>query len=242
MTNLELVQKHIDVAKNYKTVYMWGVFGSPVTERIIKEKAAQYPAWYTATKQAQLRQLIGKGYFGFDCVCLTKGLLWGWNANKNATYGGAKYASNGVPDVSANTMITKCKDVSTDFRNIQVGEGLWMQGHWGIYIGDGLAVECTPSWKNGVQITAVGNIGTKAGYNIRTWTKHGKLPYVTYVKEEVKKNGEIIINGKTYGVDRILQGGQNYFKLRDFVDVLREAGIADLKVGFKGNIATLDGK
>lgn len=25
----ELVKKHIDVAKNYKTVYMWGCFGSP---------------------------------------------------------------------------------------------------------------------------------------------------------------------------------------------------------------------
>ena len=37
----ELVQKHVDVAKNYKTVYMWGVFGAPVTEQLIREKAAQ---------------------------------------------------------------------------------------------------------------------------------------------------------------------------------------------------------
>lgn len=39
-----------------------------------------------------------------------------------------------------------------------------MPGHWGMYIGDGLAVECTPIWDNGAQITAVQNIGTKAGY------------------------------------------------------------------------------
>ena len=43
----ELVRRHIDVAKNYKTVYMWGCFGSPVGETIIDEKSAQYPGWYT---------------------------------------------------------------------------------------------------------------------------------------------------------------------------------------------------
>ena len=47
-------------------------------------------------------------------------------------------------------------------------------------IPDGLAVECTPKWENRVQITAVKNIGTKAGYNARQWTKHGKIPYLTY--------------------------------------------------------------
>ena len=72
----ELVKKHIEVAKNYKTVYMWGCFGSPVTDGIITEKAKQYPDWYAAAKQARFRGLIGKGYFGFDCVNLTKGILW----------------------------------------------------------------------------------------------------------------------------------------------------------------------
>ena len=61
-----------------------------------------------------------------------------------------------------------------------IGEAVWMSGHIGIYIGDGLAVECTPKWENKVQITAVGNIGSKSGYNTRRWTKHGKLPYVDY--------------------------------------------------------------
>lgn len=55
-----------------------------------------------------------------------------------------------------------------------------MSGHIGVYIGNGLAVECTPRWSDGVQITAVHNIGKIAGYNGRTWTKHGKLPHVNY--------------------------------------------------------------
>ena len=184
----ELVWRHIDVAKNYKTVYMWGCFGMPVTESIIREKAAQYPSWYTAAKQAELRKQIGKSYFGFDCVNLTKGILWGWNGNQNAAYGGARYAANGVPDVSADGMIAKCRDVSTSgWDKLVPGEGLWMPGHWGLYIGDGLAVECTPAWQNGVQITAVLNIGSKSGYNSRRWTKHGKLPWVEYDTETVDK-------------------------------------------------------
>ena len=125
----ELVRRHIDAAKNYKTVYMWGCFGSPVTNGIITEKANQYPDWYGAAKQASLRNLIGKGYFGFDCVNLTKGILWGWNGNKNAYHGGARYAGNTVPDVSADGMIAKCKDVATTgWDKLVPGEGLWMPG------------------------------------------------------------------------------------------------------------------
>ena len=41
-------------------------------------------------------------------------------------------------------------------------------------------MECSPAFENDVQITAVGNIGKKAGYNTRTWQKHGRLPYVDY--------------------------------------------------------------
>lgn len=90
------------------------------------------------------------------------------------------YASNGVPDISANQMIGKCSHISSNFSDIQVGELLWCEGHVGIYIGGGLGVECTPRWDGGVQITAVGNIGAKPGYNTRTWERHGKLPYVSY--------------------------------------------------------------
>lgn len=77
-------------------------------------------------------------------------------------------------------MIAKCRQVSTNFSNVQVGEFLWMPGHCAVYIGDGLAVEATPKWENRVQITAVGNIGAKPGYHSRWWERHGKLPYIDY--------------------------------------------------------------
>lgn len=171
------------VANNYKTIYMKGAFGAPVTESLIKEKTGQYPSWYTAERQKTFRSLIGKGYFAFDCICLVKALLWNWVGDPKKEYGGATYEANGVPDEDTEVMISLCKGVTTDFTAIEVGELLWMKGHVGIYIGDGLAVECTTAWKNCVQITAVHNIGKKTGYNGRKWTKHGKLPYVSYPAE-----------------------------------------------------------
>lgn len=182
-TGKELATACVDVAKNYKTLYVMGCFGAPMTAsnkaRYIQAQSYNQKADRTAKINA-----ASADTFGFDCVCLIKGLLWGWNGSAGKIYGGAAYGSNGVPDIGADQIINVCKNVSTNFSSIAVGELLWMKGHVGIYIGDGLAVECTPAWKNCVQITAVHNIGQKAGYNGRSWTKHGKLPYVTYEASE----------------------------------------------------------
>ena len=136
--------------------------------------------------------------FGFDCVCLIKGVLWGWRGDVNDKYGGATYESNGVPDRDCNVIFDKCSGKTTGFSKIEVGEAVWRQGHIGVYIGDGLAVECTPAWKNCVQITAVANIGNKSGYNSRRWTKHGKLPYVTYETASASSSA----NKATYTIGR----------------------------------------
>ena len=185
MTAQELAKKVTKIAKEYKTCYIWGGLGKPITASTLQQAVNQYVKNETYAAKAQ--DLIGKKKaFYFDCVGLVKSVLWGWNGDSSKSLGGAKYASNCVPDISADQMIAKCKNASTKFSNLQVGELLWCKGHVGIYIGDGLAVECTPKWANGVQITAVGNIGSKYGYKTRVWTKHGKLPYVSYTKETSK--------------------------------------------------------
>lgn len=180
-TNQELVQKAINVAKNLPTVYVNGAFGC----RFGKD---YYNPDYSYNKKhaAELEKYKNTDpiTFGFDCVCFIKGLLWDFAGDPNREFGGAKYQSNGVPDITESSMMEACLEPSTDFSKIEVGEFLWMKGHCGLYIGDGLGVECTPKWENKVQITAVGNIGQKDGYNTRTWTKHGKLPYIKYVPDE----------------------------------------------------------
>lgn len=189
-TAKELAEACKDVAKNYKTLYIMGCFGAPMTAKN-KARYTKNHSYNKQTFRAEAINAASTDTFGFDCVCLIKGLLWGWNGDTAKVYGGAGYAINGVPDIGADTMIKKCKDVSTDFSNIQVGEAVWMPGHIGVYIGDGLAVECTPIWKDGVQITAVANIGRKEGYSLRKWEKHGKLPYVTYEEEKPAANKSV---------------------------------------------------
>lgn len=175
----EFVKKLKDVAQNYKTLYVMGCFGAPMTEAN-KTRYINHHSYNQQASRAAMIRAATADTFGFDCVCLIKGVLWGWSGNASKSYGGASYAVNGVPDIGADTMITKCSGVTTDFSKIEVGEAVWCKGHIGVYIGDGLAVECTPKWENDVQITAVANIGKKSGYNARTWTKHGKLPYIEY--------------------------------------------------------------
>lgn len=180
MKAADFVAKLIDVAKNYKTLYVMGCFGAPMNAANKTRYTKNHSYNMKAARTAMIKA-ASADTFGFDCVCLIKGILWGWNGNKNKSYGGATYASNGVPDIGADTMITRCTSVSTTgWANMLPGEAVWMSGHIGVYIGDGLAVECTPSWANKVQITAVGNIGAKSGYNTRKWTKHGRLPWINY--------------------------------------------------------------
>lgn len=184
-TASELASACKHVASSYKTLYVMGCFGAPMTSgnKTRYTKNHSYNKKATRTKKIKV---ASADTFGFDCVNLIKGLLWGWDGDKGHTYGGARYNTNGVPDISADQMIKACKDVTTDFSTIEVGEAVWMPGHIGVYIGNGLAVECSPKWADGVQTTAVGNMPHPSGYNVRTWTNHGKLPYVSYnPKKEV---------------------------------------------------------
>ena len=159
------------------------MFGTPISKSSVTGKAKQYPSWYTSQKISSVfTPIYDKGFWGFDCIGLIKGVLWGWNGDASKTYGGATYASNGVPDISADAMINQCKNISTDFNRIELGEFVWMKGHCGVYIGSGQVVESSPKWKNGVQITSLRD---------REWLKHGKLPYIEYdvtaVVVEVKR-------------------------------------------------------
>lgn len=187
MTARELIRRCTDAAENYKTLYVMGCFGAPLTGKNVERYLNNHEYNRRAERQKLIRAAADKTppVFGFDCVNLIKGVLWGWSGDPSANYGGAKYGSKGVPDVSADGMIKLCGGVTGDFSGIVPGAAVWLPGHIGLYIGDGLAVECSPKWKNCVQITAVGNLGRKSGYNTRTWTKWGRLPCVSYAEEEI---------------------------------------------------------
>ena len=225
MTAEQFIAKAKEAA-NSKTLYVMGCFGAPMNEKNKKRYSTNNE--FNRTYASKILAADG-GVFGFDCVCLVKGLLWGWRGDRNAQYGGAVYASNGVPDIGEDAMIKKCSDVSTDFSKIVPGAFLWMKGHCGIYIGNGLAVEATPKWKWKVQITAVANIGPKAGYNSRTWTKWGKLPWIDYTEKkpepiDLKKKVPVNVDGKIVECTGNIVDGITYIQLRD----LARMGLADV--------------
>lgn len=238
MTNIELANKLRDIAKNYKTLYVMGCFGAPMTAAN-KKRYTQNHSYNRQPARTAMINAATADTFGFDCVCLIKGVLWGWNGNKNAIYGGAGYACNGVPDIGADSMINVCKNISTDFSKIEVGEAVWMEGHIGIYVGDGLAVECSPRWANKVQITACNR--NVSGYNRRDWTKHGKLPYVNYVQQTTpSKLEKPSVNTIVKGIDvSKWQGEINWSKVKadgfKFAMIRLGYGSAD------GNSCGLDG-
>lgn len=184
----EFIAKITDVAENHKTLYVMGCFGAPMTTAN-KKRYTKNHEYNTKASRVKMINAASADTFGFDCVNLIKGILWGWVGDKTKTYGGAKYDPKKVADTNADGMIKLCSDVSTDFSDIIPGEAVWTNGHIGVYIGDGLVVEATPAWKNCVQITACNN--PKAGHNTRKWKKHGKLPYLDYDTNEAPKKTKV---------------------------------------------------
>ena len=175
-TGAQLAAKAKDVVLNYKTLYVMGCFGAPMNATNKKRYCSNHTYNKAAARQAMINA-ASADTFGFDCVCLIKGLLWGWCGDKNKVYGGAGYAVNGVPDIGADSMIGVCKDVSTDFSKIEVGEAVWCKGHIGIYIGGGYVIEAMGT-RYGVVKTAL-----RSG----SWTGWCKNPYINYVDETAEE-------------------------------------------------------
>ena len=211
MTGEELASKCLDIISKYRTKYAKGTFGQCATPAFLSSKAKQYPEWYTPkdapSKMPMLLDLPDDTRL-FDCVGLIKGVIWG--------FPNVVYTSNGLRDMTDQTMWDKSLDKSTDFSNIQVGELLWMKGHVGVYIGNGRAIECTGSWEGKVMVTAVENIGKQEGLHSRRWTGHSKIHVIHYsdkgngsnLNEKPKvdiSNHPLLMKGSTGQYVKILQ-------------------------------------
>ena len=160
-------------------------------------------------------------YLLCDCSGLIKGILWGYPDK-------GKYASNGVPDSNANNMIrTYCTGVTSDMSKLRKGMVVWLNGHIGIYCGDGVVVESSPRWENGIQRTyPVGcPVSNKHHLNQRKWNKCGYLKWIDYsTTSDLTKVAKDVINGK-YGngkerIDNLTKAGYNYKEVQKIVNSL----------------------
>ena len=178
-TAKELVAACLDVVNNYRTLYVLGCFGAPMTDSNKTRYINGYAFNQKPEREAKIRG-ASADTFGFDCVCFIKALFWGWRGDASQVYGGAQYKSNGVPDIGADQMLKVCTEVSEDFSTIVPGEFVWLPGHCGIYVGDGMAAEATYEPEEGVQLQCVLPMGVKSGMPATGWVKHGKLPWISY--------------------------------------------------------------
>lgn len=162
----------LDLALKVKTTYAYGGFGwqlnSAYKKRLLENKGN--------SSNAKIKQGINAGdvnTYAFDCVCLPKAILWGWNANNKANYGGAVYKANGVPDVNSDAMTSAnhMSSYSTNFSKIKTGAFVGMKGHMGIYIGNGKVVECTTKWTGDVLVSNLSD---------RKWLRWGMSNYIDY--------------------------------------------------------------
>ena len=132
--------------------------------------------------------------WGWDCICLIKGILWGWKNDKSKPRGGgAIYGFGNIPDYGETKFFNLCLNISEDFSNIEVGEMVWMKGHVGVYVGDGHVIEATAGWKqNKVVKSDISKDGTSSYKGVKRykWLKHGFIPYVKYPKEEYWTKGQ----------------------------------------------------
>ena len=89
-TGKELATACLNVANNYKTLYVMGCFGAPMTDRNKERYTTNHDYNMKAARQKMINA-ASADTFGFDCVCLIKGLLWGWHGDTSHVYGGSDY-------------------------------------------------------------------------------------------------------------------------------------------------------
>ena len=167
--------KTLEFITTLRTLYVMGAFGHTLRRPSTRKHLIESQAYNQKPDRADMILRASSDTFAFDCSGLVKGVLWGFTGNGNLSTGGASYLTHGVPDLNAAGLIKECLEVAgMSERDPEPGELLYMRGHCGVYVGGRNVVECTPKWKNGVQVTKLGD---------RKWEKHGFLPWVEYEKK-----------------------------------------------------------
>ena len=165
--NLDLV-KWAEYAADKGWGYVYGTYGTVLSESMLTAKMEQYPD-EVATKEQFIRDTwLGKRTA--DCVGLIKG--YGWF---NTTSQDTEIGSNGMQDLSANGMY-EAATVKGEISTIPETPGLavWKDGHIGIYIGDGNVVEAY-----GTERGVIRSVLADGG-----WTHWLEVPSINYVEQE----------------------------------------------------------
>ena len=144
--------------------YVWGTFGTVLTEDLLTSSLKQYPDALDEYENIIREKWMGRRVT--DCVGLIK--CYGWY--EPAT-GNIEYGYGDMPDVGADGM-WDAAEVKGDIDTMPDEPGLlvYSTGHIGVYIGGGYAIEAI-SHTGGVVKTMVSD---------RPWTGWLQCPYIRY--------------------------------------------------------------
>ena len=144
--------------------YVWGTFGSVLTEGLFQAKLEQYPDGVGNYEDFIRDNWVGKRTT--DCCGLIKG--YGWLDPETMSI---NYGTNGMPDLGANQMYYNASESGTiDMIPEIPGLAVWHDGHIGVYIGNGYVIEAMGT-KYGV---------VKTQLEGRGWTHWLKVEYINY--------------------------------------------------------------
>ena len=146
--------------------YVYGTYGEVLNESILTTKISQFPE-----QVGENEEFIRQHWLGgrtADCIGLIKGYAW-----FNCDTGQIEYRSNGVRDTGSDPML----DMATEKGTIDTmpdipGIAVWMDGHIGIYVGDGQTIHAANT-ELGVIMTPLARSG---------WSHWLKIPYITYLE------------------------------------------------------------
>jgi len=144
--------------------YVWGTFGSVLTEGLFQAKLEQYPDGVGNFEDFIRDNWVGRRTT--DCCGLIKG--YGWLDPETMSI---NYGTNGMPDLGANQMYYNASESGTIDTIPEIpGLAVWHDGHIGVYIGNGYVIEAMGT-KYGVDKTQLEGRG---------WTHWLKVEYINY--------------------------------------------------------------
>lgn len=164
--NIDLA-KWAENAADKQWGYVFGTYGTVLSEEILRTKMSQYPG-----DVAVYEEFIRENWLGrrtADCVGLIKGYGWFNTASQEIEIG-----ANGMPDIGSDGMYANATEKGPINTIPEIpGLAVWHAGHIGVYIGDGKVVEA--------MTTTVGVVVTDVFS--RSWTHWLKIPYIDYIED-----------------------------------------------------------